>query len=1209
MPNYVADAIEIITDDGTGVPSTYSNTSLGLDSDGHFYLITGRFGLDGSKIVTGDSGRSVWYEGILTKLGGDLSVSRKCDFIQSGNLEMVSGMTFNLVNVTDIVSTLENNNVYLARCQVKWYRVTSSDGISFNFKLRWSGVIDDQDFDELVYAIPSVDSSKEIFTRLPTRKVDSGTFPNAASASKDKIIPILLGRVRFAPLVTVVQDSQRIELCKAYRNGAYPGGMDEGSPQFIAPIVGYDASNNSLGTPSIIQNQPSVFVLTRGESFSENDPRLVDKYLCIVKGGAKQARKIIYNKATTNYIVGIFHPAYPSYATDTVTELILEEVLDESTPFTNGWVYPDNSTLVWYCEVRALSALSIFSNKTISQILNGSTGKPAAYTFASDRKVYEDVSEVFKSSDTSTIKGAGYPGLETVSINNDVEGSISVYTPVYPDSARLVAGFRCTIDGVDANTTTLPSTPKLIDRDTSVAGSHEIAFTDDIANISFQLFFNKKKWSKSYDALYLLCDYDQKVDTETIDNVLADIRVNAYLIDFFGRQANILNQTLPHSTVTNFYVNKSYLPGSYFGISRNDYLFQVTRASWDIASQFADAKDNLVWDSMEIRLTPGVPASVGNKYYLRLREVGFVAKKIINVSSEPLYASAIGETFGTTWGGRKTATDPIYNVVDSLEHLIRNYDYAIPIWQASSSYSVGQKVRKTIDNNHFYVCTSAGTSGASEPGFPAPPSTPFVTGAANNGSGIIRISMASHGLVTGNSATLAGIVGTTEANGTWTVTVITSNTFDLQGSTFLHAYTSGGYLTRARVSDGGVTWQEAGTFKIDTAAFDALQATRNWYVGRALMETRDSETWYTELMAQTFQLGTQDAWGRVRPVAWRESTTPVFTFNASNILPGTLGRMQKSPMRRIWNDILVRYDWNPGTQSFNKQIFITHVDEPAFPSATETLSLGVSLPAVSQVFLIDNGDGTYKFLIATATPHGLSTGDYVGMSGNSSGANFGPTQVSVYDDSSFYVPGFLTVANPADDGVIKKYTDARLKWQSFAGGFKNYQTGKSLWEQLHQSWKIHKAVFKNPPESSDCYWFIDPGATDPGGNRLWPDLEDSDEYPAMWYMKMLCAWSPWQKPMNSLQVGDIAAHDALNIGDCIYLNDAKETAGSDLLGWIHEKTYVPATDDMDVDRILFGLTFNPKQFTECMRIIDTPGAANRILDTVGATNRILDTPC
>lgn len=68
-----------------------------------------------------------------------------------------------------------------------------------------------------------------------------------------------------------------------------------------------------------------------------------------------------------------------------------------------------------------------------------------------------------------------------------------------------------------------------------------------------------------------------------------------------------------------------------------------------------------------------------------------------------------------------------------------------------------------------------------------------VTGAADNGAGLVRITAVAHGFITGDYVTVDAIQGTTEANGQWTITRITADTFDLQASTFTNTYSSGGY--------------------------------------------------------------------------------------------------------------------------------------------------------------------------------------------------------------------------------------------------------------------------------------------------------------------------------------------------------------------------------------------------------------------------------
>lgn len=70
-----------------------------------------------------------------------------------------------------------------------------------------------------------------------------------------------------------------------------------------------------------------------------------------------------------------------------------------------------------------------------------------------------------------------------------------------------------------------------------------------------------------------------------------------------------------------------------------------------------------------------------------------------------------------------------------------------------------------------------------------------ITNAQNNGSGIIRLTSANHGFTNKSPIIVAGVAGTTEANGSWSISVVDGNTFDLVGSIFSHAYTSGGTVT------------------------------------------------------------------------------------------------------------------------------------------------------------------------------------------------------------------------------------------------------------------------------------------------------------------------------------------------------------------------------------------------------------------------------
>lgn len=65
-----------------------------------------------------------------------------------------------------------------------------------------------------------------------------------------------------------------------------------------------------------------------------------------------------------------------------------------------------------------------------------------------------------------------------------------------------------------------------------------------------------------------------------------------------------------------------------------------------------------------------------------------------------------------------------------------------------------------------------------------------VTGASNTTP--IVITSVGHGLFTGNTVTVAGVLGAVDANGTWFITRLTADTFSLNSSAAGGVYTSGG---------------------------------------------------------------------------------------------------------------------------------------------------------------------------------------------------------------------------------------------------------------------------------------------------------------------------------------------------------------------------------------------------------------------------------
>lgn len=106
-----------------------------------------------------------------------------------------------------------------------------------------------------------------------------------------------------------------------------------------------------------------------------------------------------------------------------------------------------------------------------------------------------------------------------------------------------------------------------------------------------------------------------------------------------------------------------------------------------------------------------------------------------------------------------------------------------------------------------------------------------ITGVADNGSGLYRITSVGHGLASNETVLVYGVY--TElflpgggsirldlsCNGLWVVTVISADDFDLKGSTYASGYVSGGSV--AAPSASGVT--EAGSYKWALGAWGADQ--------------------------------------------------------------------------------------------------------------------------------------------------------------------------------------------------------------------------------------------------------------------------------------------------------------------------------------------------------------------------------------------------
>lgn len=121
-----------------------------------------------------------------------------------------------------------------------------------------------------------------------------------------------------------------------------------------------------------------------------------------------------------------------------------------------------------------------------------------------------------------------------------------------------------------------------------------------------------------------------------------------------------------------------------------------------------------------------------------------------------------------------------------------------------------------------------------------------ITGAVDNGGGLIKITSNAHGLVNADTIYISGVGGVPNATGPWSVVNVTTNTFDLLFSTFAGTYTSGGTW----VVEVATQYLKADLFDIKYAqSADTLYLVHSGYPVSKL--TRSSHTTWV-LSAVTF---------------------------------------------------------------------------------------------------------------------------------------------------------------------------------------------------------------------------------------------------------------------------------------------------------------------------------------------------------------------
>lgn len=120
-----------------------------------------------------------------------------------------------------------------------------------------------------------------------------------------------------------------------------------------------------------------------------------------------------------------------------------------------------------------------------------------------------------------------------------------------------------------------------------------------------------------------------------------------------------------------------------------------------------------------------------------------------------------------------------------------------------------------------------------------------VLGAAAGNGGVVRLTVNNTAQAfSGDQAQVAGVTGTTEANGVWPITVIDANHIELVGSVFQNDYVSGGMVTDLTAPAGAaapsvaISCSKDGGFEFDNPSLRALGPQRKVKRSRASVKNR-----------------------------------------------------------------------------------------------------------------------------------------------------------------------------------------------------------------------------------------------------------------------------------------------------------------------------------------------------------------------------------
>lgn len=380
-----------------------------------------------------------------------------------------------------------------------------------------------------------------------------------------------------------------------------------------------------------------------------------------------------------------------------------------------------------------------------------------------------------------------------------------------------------------------------------------------------------------------------------------------------------------------------------------------------------------------------------------------------------------------------------------------------------------------------------------------------------------------------------------------------------------------------------------------------------WTLGRQIFEPKNSIEYLRDICKYYFLGMFTDRNGVLNVSAFKEKTTVVETFDSSNTIRDSIRKMLKSPILNVYNEFVLKWGYNDGTEGFDKVISINGVDEAtAFPGFltddTDAAATQVVSPNITSCDYYSTGSGLVVFDASITST--LYVDDSITIYLTSGGVETSKViyfaKITKIDSDTIYFdkPLIQTTTSDYETGITnlnlyKHSSGSNVPlWMNFVQGIEDYSTAKTMWESCQESYEQTNVVKAYP--DLECKWFID-DETFYGVDEMFYG------HSPMQFLSNFIDWMTVQKDIVTFRVPITTDMIVLNLLDYVSFEDEIITLDIARNGWITKTKIDTVKNEIELE-----LTLIPGGYTEMGDIIESGGWPDDIEESGSQPDEIVE---